>query len=181
MKERRADISAAVQSFGRAAIKTALALVLVGVLVLGLWFAAIHGLTQIQMGLMGKAVLFLMFGFVFLFSAFGSVLYILVRTGGGLPPQPMRRAAADLAQLLDVPIVTFGHSHDEVLWRQQRADEGTSWYYNTGTWIAVFTHDVLLPRERVQFTFLRVRGRRAELLYWSPSRGRGLPVILFEE
>ena len=181
MKERRADISAAVQGFGRAAIKTVLALVLVGVLVFGLWFAAIHGLTQIQMGLMGKAVIFLMFGFVFLFSAFGSVLYFLVRSGGGVPPQPMRRAAAELSKVLDVPIVTFGHSHEEVLWRQERADEGVSWYYNTGTWIAVFTHDVLLPRERVQFTFLRIRGKKGELMHWSPGRGEPLPVILLDE
>ncbi|MBL4685077.1 MAG: metallophosphoesterase [Nannocystaceae bacterium] len=181
MKETRADISAAINGFGRAAIKGALSLLLVGVLVLGLWFAAIHGLNQIQMGLLGKAAVFLAFGFLFLFSAFGSVLYLLLRSNATLPPQPMRRAASKLARMVDVPIVTFGHSHDEVLWRQDLADERPSWYYNTGTWIAVFTHDVLLPRERVQFTFLRVRDKSAELLHWSPGRGEPLPVILLDE
>ncbi|MEM6994301.1 MAG: hypothetical protein AAF721_27550 [Myxococcota bacterium] len=181
MKETRADISAAVQGFGRAAIKGVLGLVLVGMLVFGLWFAAIHGLNQMQMGLMGKAAVFLAFGFVFLFSAFGSVLYLLLRSNASLPPQPMRRAAARLGEMLDVPVVTFGHSHDEVLWRQNRPNDAASWYYNTGTWIAVFTHDVLLPRERVQFTFLRVRGRAGELMHWSPGRGEPQPVILLDE
>jgi hypothetical protein len=40
---------------------------------------------------------------------------------------------------------------------------------------------VFLPRERVQFTFLRVRGLEAELLQWSPGRDRPMPVILLEE
>lgn len=181
MKETRADISAAVSGFGRAAIKGALGAVLVGVLVFGLWFAAIHGLNQMQLGLMGKAALFLAFGFFFLFSAFGSVLYLLLRSNAALPPQPMRRAAARLGSMLDVPIVTFGHSHDEVLWRQDISVDAPSWYYNTGTWIAVFTHDVLLPRERVQFTFLRVRGKSGELMHWSPGRREPLPVVLLDE
>lgn len=181
MKETRADISAAISGFGRAALKGVFGVVVVGMLVFGLWFAAIHGLNQMQMGLMGKAALFLAFGFVFLFSAFGSVLYLLLRSNASLPPQPMRRAAAKLGQMLNVPIVTFGHSHDEVLWRQDRAEDAPSWYYNTGTWIAVFTHDVLLPRERVQFTFLRIRGKAGELMHWSPGRGQPLPVILLDE
>jgi len=181
MKETRADISAAVQSFGRAAVKGVFGLVLVGLLVFGLWFAAIHGLNQLEMGLMGKAIVFLGLGFGFLFTAFGAALYLMLRNDTNIPPQPMRRAAAELAERLDVPIVTMGHSHDEVLWRQNRGGELPSWYYNTGTWIAVFTHDVLLPRERVQSTFLRVRGKRGELMHWSPGRGEPLPVILLDE
>ena len=92
----------------------------------------------------------------------------------------MRRAAGQIGGLLGVPLVVFGHSHDEVVWRLPR-HEGVTWYYNTGTWIAVFTHDQLLPRERVQYTFLRVRGDAAELLHFSPGRGEPIPVILLEE
>lgn len=181
MKETRADISAAVQGFGRALAKGLLGVLLVGVLVFGLWFAAIHGLNQMQMGLMGKALIFLTFGFIFLFSAFGSVLYLLLRSNVGTPNQPLRRAASRIAKMLDVPIVTFGHTHDEVLFPQARASDEPSWYYNTGTWIAVFTHDVLLPRERVQFTFLRIRERNADLLQWSPGRGEPIQVVLLDE
>src|SRR5207245_2514580 len=82
-----------------------------------------------------------------------------------------------VARILDVPIVTFGHTHDEALWRIDRPSGARSWYFNTGTWIAVFTHDVLVPRERVQFTFLRVRGATGELLHWSPGRGAPMPVV----
>jgi UDP-2,3-diacylglucosamine pyrophosphatase LpxH len=181
LKETRADVSTAFESFGKQGIKLALYLLLVGTLVLGLLFAAIHGLNQMQLGLMGKATIFFSVGFMFLFSAFGAVLYLLTRANASVPPQPLRRAAAQIARLVDVPIVTFGHTHDEVLWRQRRAGEEDSWYYNTGTWIAVFTHDVLLPRERLQFTFLRIRGRTADLLQWSPGRGEPLPVVLLDE
>jgi hypothetical protein len=97
-----------------------------------------------------------------------------------------------------VPIVTFGHTHDEFitridgvagsgLWPVPGRPDGEptagepAWYFNTGTWIAVFTADALLPRERVQYTFLRVRGLKGELLHWSPGRSEATPVILLEE
>lgn len=193
LKEFHTDVSAAVRGFGIQAIKLALATILVGSLVLGLWFTGYHAINQMQLGLLGKAGLFLMFGFVFLLSAFGTVLYMVLRTDAAVPPQPMRRAAARIAEILDVPIVTFGHTHDEVVWRLSSAEGSAArsrpslptgndaWYFNTGTWIAVFTHDVLLPRERVQFTFLRVREQEASLLHWSPGRGEPLPVILLDE
>lgn len=181
LKAFRADLFQAIRSFGFQALKFLLATMLVGSLVLGIWFAGYHGINQLQLGVIGKAALFLMFGFGFLLSAFGVVLYTLLRNSTAVPPEPMQRAASTLAELLDVPIVTFGHSHDEVLLRLRRRLGYKSWYYNTGTWIAVFTHDVLLPRERVQFTFLRVRGKSAELRHWSPGRGESLPVVLLDE
>lgn len=181
LKETRTDVSAALQSFSRQALRLLWRMFGVGTLVFGLWFFAIHGLNELRVGLVPKAVAFLIFGFVFLFTAFGAVLYSLFRSSPAVPPQPMRRAAAAIARRLDVPLVTFGHTHDEVLWRQQRAAGEPSWYFNTGTWIAVFTHDVLLPRERVQYTFLRVRGHEGELMSWSPGRGEPKPVILLDE
>jgi hypothetical protein len=93
----------------------------------------------------------------------------------------MHKAATAVSDLLDAPIVTFGHTHDEVVWRLRRKDGERAWYFNTGTWVAVFTHDELLPRERVQYTFLSVREREAQLLHWSPGRGEAIPVILLEE
>jgi len=38
-----------------------------------------------------------------------------------------------------------------------------------------------MPRERVQQTFLRVRGGDAELLRFSPGRDAAMPVVLLEE
>ena len=91
---------------------------------------------------------------------------------------PLRSAASKISAILEVPIVSFGHTHDEVVWP---VDAREGWYFNTGTWIAVFTHDVLIPRERVQYTFLRVRDDEGELLFWSPGRQRAVPVVLLEE
>lgn len=110
----------------------------------------------------------------------GGILWAILRVPRDHAPRPLRRAAQSIAGLLDVPIVTFGHTHEEFVAPLARAT-GRAWYYNTGTWIAVFTHDVLLPRERVQFTFLRVRDTEAELLHWSPGRNAALPVVLIEE
>ncbi|MCA9707639.1 MAG: metallophosphoesterase [Myxococcales bacterium] len=183
LKESRADITAALQSFSRQAWRLVWRLLGVGALVFGLWFFAIHGLTELRVGLWRKAAAFLGFGFFFLFSAFGAVLYSLFRGSPSVLPQPMRQAAAAIARRLDVPIVCFGHTHEEVLWRlkARRGRPGGAWYFNTGTWIAVFTHDVLLPRERVQYTFLRVRGHEGELMSWSPGRGEPKPVVLLDE
>jgi UDP-2,3-diacylglucosamine pyrophosphatase LpxH len=180
LKEFHTDLYSAIRGFGVQAIRFTLLSTFIGSLVLGLWFAGYHAINQLQFGLLGKAGLFLIFGFTFLLSAFGTALYMLFRTDAAVPPQPMRRAAAKIADILDVPVVTFGHTHDEVVWRlpRRRAD---AWYFNTGTWIAVFTHDVLLPRERVQFTYLHVRDEEASLLHWSPGRGEPLPVILLDE
>jgi len=100
------------------------------------------------------------------------------------PPRHLRAAAEQIAALTGAPLVVFGHTHEEVVepLAPPGAPLGTgAWYYNTGTWIAVFTHDVLVPRERVQLTFLRIRGAEAELLHYSPGRDAALPVVLLEE
>jgi hypothetical protein len=149
-------------------------------LTFGLWFAGFHAIAQLKGGFMLKALLFLLLDFAFLVAAIFGLGWGLFRTPRE-GASPLRRAAQKIVEILDVPIVCFGHTHDEVLWRLRRPAGGRAWYYNTGTWLAVFTHDVLMPRERVQFTFLRVRDHEAELLYWSPGRGSAAPVILLDE
>lgn len=181
LKDKHTDLVQAIRGFGWQAVKFTAAFLIAGSLVLGIWFGGYHAINQAQLGFVGKSALFLLFSFVFLVSLFAVLMYTLLRGTAAVPPEPMRRAAAEIARIIDVPIVSFGHSHDEVLWRHHRSGDAASWYFNTGTWIAVFTHDVLLPRERVQFTFLRVRGHEGELLYWSPGRGVPQPVILLDE
>ncbi|MBK6921806.1 MAG: metallophosphoesterase [Deltaproteobacteria bacterium] len=181
LKDTHTDLVQAIRGLGLQTFKLAGAFLLVSMLVLGIWFAGNHAIDQVQLGLLGKATLFLAFSFVFLLMLFGALAFTVLRGGRTVPPEPMRRAAAELATIVDVPVVSFGHSHDEVLWRIGGSVERPAWYFNTGTWIAVFTHDVLLPRERVQFTFLRVRDHEGELLHWSPGRREPLPVILLDE
>jgi UDP-2,3-diacylglucosamine pyrophosphatase LpxH len=180
LKERGASVVEALSTLTRQALRVLMVAVLLAALAFGLWFAGFHAIAQLKGGFMIKAMLFLMLDFAFLIAAIMGVGWGLFRSPVE-SSSPMRRAAQKIVEILDVPIVSFGHTHDEVLWRLRRPSGGRAWYYNTGTWLAVFTHDVLMPRERVQFTFLRVREHEAELLYWSPGRGSAAPVILLDE
>jgi hypothetical protein len=180
LKERSASVVEAISTLTRQVLRVLLVIVALAGLAFGLWFAGFHAIAQLKGGFMVKALLFLLLDFAFLVAAIFGIGWGLFRSPRA-SSSPLRRAAQRIAALLDVPIVSFGHTHDEVLWRLERPGGGPAWYYNTGTWLAVFTHDVLLPRERVQFTFLRVLGYEAELLYWSPGRGNSAPVILLDE
>lgn len=180
LKERGASVVEAVSTLTRQVLRVLMVVVALAGLTFGLWFAGFHFIAQLRGGFLLKAMLFLLLDFAFLMAAIFGVGWGLFRSPRE-GSSPLRRAAQKIVDILDVPIVSFGHTHDEVLWRLRRRDGNPAWYYNTGTWLAVFTHDVLMPRERVQFTFLRVHGHEAELLYWSPGRGNAAPVILLDE
>jgi hypothetical protein len=145
------------------------------------WFLGFQAISTMQAGFGFKAVLFLALNFLFLVGAVGAAAYFLLRPAGMSEDRRSRRAAAKIATLARVPIVAFGHTHEEVIAHLEAEGGGHAWYFNTGTWIAVFTADTLLPRERVQYTFLRVRGHEGELLHWSPGRREATPVVLLEE
>lgn len=162
-------------------VKAVAFVVLLALLALGLWFAGFSAINEMRLGFGFKAGLFLVLNFIFLITAAVGAGWLLLRSSTGPPVRPARRAARRIADLVDVPMVTFGHTHDEAIWRLRRTTGQTAWYYNTGTWIAVFTSDELLPRERVQYTFLRIRGHQGELLHWSPGRGEAVPVVLLED
>ena len=164
---------------GRQVAKLALGLVLGAVFVVALLTASAHAIDSLAVGFGLKALLSLM-----LYVAFGTLAAVAlvaaaIRLPVDEPPRPLRIAAARIAALLDVPIVTFGHTHEEVVSRSSGAI--ARWYFNTGTWVAVFSHDVLVPRPTVQYTFLRVRDHDAELLQWSPGRSGALPIVLLED
>jgi UDP-2,3-diacylglucosamine pyrophosphatase LpxH len=147
----------------------------------GLWGSGFLAISALGAGVGLKSLLFLLLNFVLIATVFGGSAALLLRSAPPTSPTPLRQGAQKLVDLLDVPVVTFGHTHDETIWRLHRNDGGRAWYFNTGTWIAVFTSDALIPRERVQYTFLRLRGHEAELLHWSPGRDEALPVVLLDE
>jgi UDP-2,3-diacylglucosamine pyrophosphatase LpxH len=180
LKERGASVVEAISTLTRQTLWVLLIVVALAGLTFGLWFAGFHAIAQLRGGFMVKAMLFMLLDFAFLLIAIVGIGWGLFRSPRE-SSSPMRRAAQKIVDIVDVPIVSFGHTHDEVIWRLRRRDGGPAWYYNTGTWLAVFTHDVLMPRERVQFTFLRVHGHEAELVYWSPGRQNAAPVILLDE
>ena len=180
LKFRGADAAGALTGMMKQAVKFVAGGIGTAVLALALLTAASHAIEALTVGFGWKALLSLVLYLTFGALAASALVAAAVRIPGDEPVRPLRAAAERIGELLDVPIVTFGHTHDEVVSAIERAS-GRGWYFNTGTWLAVFTHDVLMPRERVQYTFLRVRGYEAELLQWSPGRGREMPVVLLEE
>ncbi len=147
----------------------------------GAWFTLFDVIATLQVEFPVRTLLFLLLNGITAVGLLAGVSYALWREAPEVRPRPLKRAAQEIASELDVGVVTFGHTHDEVLWRLDRPSGGKAWYFNTGTWIAVFSHEVMVPRDRVQYTFLQVRGADAELLRWSPSLGRSVPVVLLDE
>ena len=180
MKVAGADAARAAAGILRQAIKLAVGTGLATILALAFFAAASAAIDALQFGAGWKAFLSLMLYLLAGAAGAAGLVAAALRMPTDEPPRPLQAAAARIAELLDVPVVTFGHTHEEVVSPLARPGGG-GWYFNTGTWIAVFTHDVLVPRPRVQFSFLRVQGDEAELLHWSPQRDRALPVILLEE
>ncbi len=180
LKELRGDVVAAVESLARNLLRV-LGLSLLGVLaVIGLWFLGFDVIQQASMGSASKSLWFMALNLLFFSSLTVGGTLLLLRDGPPQEPNPLPKAAAKIAELLQVPLVTFGHTHDETVQRLvQPLKRG--WYFNTGTWIAVFTHDVLLPRERVQYTFLRIRDKHGELLHWHPARSQAVDVVLLDD
>ena len=180
MKFRGADAARAATGMMRQGMKLAGGVAAAAVLALLLLTASAHAIEALKVNFGWKALLSLVLYLAF--AAVGALAFVAtaIRLPGDEPPRPLRQAAERISWLLDVPIVTFGHTHDEVVASFPRHG-GRGWYFNTGTWVAVFTHDVLVPRNRVQYTFLRVRGHDADLLQWSPGRDRPMPVVLLED
>lgn len=180
LKELRGDVVAAVESLARNLLR-ALGIAMFAVLVvIGVWFLGFDVIQSAQLGSASKTLWFVALNFAFFSTLTAGGVLLLLRDGPPQVPSPLPRAAEQIAEWLEVPLVTFGHTHDETVQRlAQPLSRG--WYFNTGTWIAVFTHDVLLPRERVQYTFLRIRGKQGELLHWHPARNQAVDVVLLDD
>jgi UDP-2,3-diacylglucosamine pyrophosphatase LpxH len=180
-KFRGMDTAHAVSGMVRQGVKLGAGALGAALLVIALLSASSHAIESLKVGLGLKAVLSLLLYFTFATLAAVALVAAAIRLPrDGWSPRPLRQAAERIATLLDVPLVTFGHTHEEVV-SPIRTRSGTGWYFNTGTWLAVFPHDVLIPRASLQYTFLRVRGHDAELLQWSPGRERPMPVVLFAD
>jgi len=182
MKETNADAFHATRSLTKQFVFALGLITLISLSGLGLWFVGLMAISELRGAGFGlRAFLFLILNFLMAGAAVATLTYSLLRAPSVEHGKAALRAAQKLVDLMDVPIVTFGHTHEETLSRLSRPNGGRAWFYNTGTWIAVFTHDVLMPRERVQYTYLRVRHDEGELVHWSPGRGEPLPVILLDE
>jgi UDP-2,3-diacylglucosamine pyrophosphatase LpxH len=84
----------------------------------------------------------------------------------------IRTDAQYIARHLGVKFVTFGHTHYADIFRCSEK----SWYFNTGTWMTIFSPEEQIYREAHQFAFLKVENEEAELLRWNPDRMAPQPV-----
>lgn len=116
-------------------------------------------------------------------SVFG-VFYAFLRVHRRLSATPdpfgdfYRERAERIAELVDVPFVTMGHTHGPDL-RPFRRRKG--FYGNTGTWIANPSPWDMLKSKARQFTFIRLRGVEPELLRWDDAAARWEVVPLLED
>jgi UDP-2,3-diacylglucosamine pyrophosphatase LpxH len=77
----------------------------------------------------------------------------------------LRREAEAIARDMQVRFVVFGHSHVEDI---KQLGEGR-WYFNTGTWITVYSESENLYRNPRQFSYLKIEKGKAALLFWDPA------------
>ncbi|HVZ38172.1 MAG TPA: hypothetical protein VHI13_02770 [Candidatus Kapabacteria bacterium] len=92
----------------------------------------------------------------------------------GNPVGDLRRRALEIADMLEVRYVTFGHTH--------YTDIGTApsgrRYFNTGTWMQIANDQEQLYRDGRQFTFLCIENESAALMQWEPRCARPREVVV---
>ncbi len=178
LKSVGADAARVTSGLVRQATRLAVRGALVILAAMLVWAAAWRAVDSLIVSFGWKALLSLALYVAFGASGIAALVAAALRTTAEAPPPSLAIAAERIAAIAEVPLVVFGHTHDEAV--ERLGADPDAWYFNTGTWIALFSDDLLVPRERVQYTFLRVVGRDAELLHWSPGRGRPVPVVLLE-
>jgi UDP-2,3-diacylglucosamine pyrophosphatase LpxH len=155
-------------------VRTALGAFLLLLVPAGLWSSGNVAIAALDAGLFLKSALSVALSFTLLLTAGAVLLYWLfqrpARVSDALPV-----AAGEISRLASVPLVVFGHTHKEAIMPLAGGR-----YVNLGTWIAVFHGSDPSPRERVQLTYLEVRGDQAELLYFCRWGHRPRPVIIVD-
>jgi UDP-2,3-diacylglucosamine pyrophosphatase LpxH len=170
------------EAFGRMARRFARVMVGVFLLLLlgaGLWSAGNLGIAELRVSFGLKAALSLTLSFLMLAVGGAGLIYLLLRVPTA-PRRPLPRAAQRIAELVDVPIVAFGHTHEEAVAPLERPGGGRGWYFNTGTWIGVFFGDQPVPRDPVQLTYLHVVGTHAELMHFCRASHRPRRAVVLD-
>jgi UDP-2,3-diacylglucosamine pyrophosphatase LpxH len=88
----------------------------------------------------------------------------------------LRRVAAQAAALMETRYVVYGHTHCEDLLVLKSGGR----YFNTGTWIGIFSDRENLYRDIHQFTFLKIEDGEAELLRWEPQARSPRTVVVLD-
>ena len=125
--------------------------------------------------------LFIEYGFIIL--AIVAALMFLRPTPGGTTfreaePETLRQKAAQIARILRVPYITFGHSHVADMWKVPGVD---TWYFNTGTWMPFIDLENQIVRPEVQFPVITIENGTARFLRWNPRDNALEDQVLLEE
>jgi len=88
----------------------------------------------------------------------------------------IRENARKIAEYLNVKYVVFGHTHYADIHKLSES----AFYFNTGTWMGIFSEQEELYRNVKQFTFFLYENDDARLLYWNVERNCAEPVIVVD-
>lgn len=157
----------------------------IGLLSIAGWFlifTLIQSTGWIVTGILTKASLMALFAVITVTGLFVLMMWVhqRVRIGASLDAtgDTCFERAEHIAELLDVPLVSMGHTHRPDL-RPFRRRSGA--YANSGTWILNRSaSDAIKPKSR-QFTFVRVKGLTMDILRWDDAGRRWEPVPLLED
>ena len=171
-----------VQEFTRPLLRTVLTVTAIAILSLSAWFVVFSSIQSVSWlgGVVVRSSLLALLSvlsFVGLFLTFTS-LHRRVGMRGDRWGDVMFRKAERIAEIMDVPLVSMGHTH-EVMYRPFTHREGS--FANSGTWIQqTGPWDVVKPGSR-QFTFVRVLDKEMDILRWVDGSSRWEPVPLMED
>lgn len=130
-------------------------------------------------GPFGRATLMAVLAVLTVLGLFIAFSQINRRLRGRVDPmyEQLVQRAERIGEIMDVPIVCFGHTH---VADYRRLRDGKMVYANSGTWIRTpGPWDQIKSRAR-QFTFLRIQGTDVEVLRWDDPNRTWEPVVLLE-
>lgn len=168
-------------------LKKAAAFVSFVISVLFGWAVFFTYITSLNMSTHSKALILAFINLMILISAISLLVYSLGRgTRKGsihslYSPQGdyfLRNRVKDIADIIDVKYITMGHTHQEDIWKVPGKDV---WYFNTGTWIPVFSEEDRVFRDERQLTFLKIEDGRAELMKWDDRKRAPVRAIVLED
>jgi UDP-2,3-diacylglucosamine pyrophosphatase LpxH len=171
------------QEMLRPIVGTTLRILTIALISLCAWFflfTLIQSTGRIAEGIFVKASLLAILSVITVVGIFFVIMNVIRRVASSHNAwsDPLYRKAERIAELMDVPLVSMGHTHRTDL-RPFRHREG--FFANSGTWIiSTGPWDVVRAKSQ-QFTFVRVRDMDMDILRWDHTTNQWEPVPLMED
>ena len=155
-----------------------------GILLLSFfWSLLSEWILSSQMNLLFRTTTSLIVNYCFILLGVFLVIFTLKPSKEGTSyrkaePETLRNKAAQIAEILNVKYVVFGHSHIEDVWK---IPGGNSWYMNTGTWVPLIDEEINPLRPEVQFPVVVLEGDKANLMRWNDTTGELEELMVYED